>query len=292
VNYLNEIKCYLKIKISQILMRYPTHHKPLKIQHAPKNKPKVLILGIYLEYRENTFNHLISAFNQSTACTVDQIWVSLNPKNSLKDNQAEYKNHANLILVKQIFELKPKFTILNKILEEVDISKYDYLVFTDDDIFVDDNFLDAFIGWQQHLNFCLAQPARTRTSTADNTFVVSRPWLNARETHFVEIGPLFSMHKSIVNELLPFDLESPMGWGYDLVWPIKVSASEKTMGIIDATPVQHSLRPQGAAYSTAKESVLMNEYLSTKQHLNFREACTIVKNYSKISFLKKSFNLF
>src|SRR5262249_35736401 len=57
-----------------------------------------------------------------------------------------------------------------------------------------------------------------------------------------------SIHRSAYPFLLPFDLASPMGWGYENLWSHKLSCRGLKMGIVDAEPVDHSLRQPTAYY--------------------------------------------
>jgi hypothetical protein len=137
------------------------------------------------------------------------------------------------------------------------------------------------------MGFALAQPARTINSYIDHALVRHRPWLRARRTRFVEIGPVFCIERSLYPVLLPFDEASPMGYGYDLVWPLQVSAAGGKMGVIDATPVDHSLRGRGAAYSSDAEIQTMAEYLAERAHLRASEAFRTLRRYYRWPLLAR-----
>lgn len=104
------------------------------------------------------------------------------------------------------------------------------------------------------------------------------PWLRARETRFVEAGPLVSFHVAAARRLLPFDCETPL-WGVDLTWFRVLAKNNLTLGIVDALSVDHSLRPQGKEYKRMKEQALMDEFLGTRVHLSMGEAFTVVKSF-------------
>src|SRR5439155_5541514 len=118
----------------------------------------------------------------------------------------------------------------------------------DDDIALPRGFLDAFLGLQGRTGLALAQPARTHDSYYDHPIVERQLGVQARRTRFVEIGPLVSMRRDAAALLLPFDERSPMGWGYDNLWPLILGRHGLGMGIIDATPVNHGLRKPTAEY--------------------------------------------
>lgn len=91
------------------------------------------------------------------------------------------------------------------------------------------------------------QPARTLHSFHDHHITLQRPWCIAR--------------------LLPFDERSPMGWGYDHIWPVRIEAAGLSMGIIDRVPVDHSLREQSRTYRAVDEQRAMRRLLDTNRHL-------------------------
>ncbi len=125
-----------------------------------------------------------------------------------------------------------------------------------------------------------AQPARTHDSYIDHAIVEQRDGLEARRTRFVEIGPLFSMRRDAVRHLFPFCEESPMGWGYDFVWPVVMERAGLRMGIIDATPIAHNLRKSVTYYDHDSAWREMEAFLAKRHHLTRREAYSIVEAYS------------
>src|SRR5262249_27866144 len=154
-------------------------------------------------------DHVVEALGSSSRHEVVQRWAALcgEPPTS---RVAE-------VTVLKLPERTPKFTILDRLLAAGDREQYDYIVLADDDIIVPEGFLDAFIGLQDDLDFAVAQPARTGNSYIDHSIVRQQPDLLARRTMFVEIGPAVSLHRSCFGLVLPFDLTSPMGWGYENV---------------------------------------------------------------------------
>ena len=51
------------------------------------------------------------------------------------------------------------------------------------------------------------------------------------------------------------------------------------MGIIDAAPVDHSLRDQASAYSSNVAGEAMRVYLQGKKYLNKQEAFTVIETF-------------
>ena len=129
-----------------------------------------------------------------------------------------------------------------------------------------EGFLDAYIALQTKLKFAICQPARTSNSYIDHPIVEQQQGVLARRTMFVEIGPVVSFHRSCYDLVLPFDLTSPMGWGYESVWSRQLAQRGQKMGIIDATPVDHSLRKPVANYSWAEANNQRKSLLLKRDH--------------------------
>ncbi|HEY6529394.1 MAG TPA: hypothetical protein VIZ65_11920 [Cellvibrionaceae bacterium] len=231
----------------------------------------ILVLGIYLADRPNLTLHLVERFAQSQHMSVTQRWAALNGASD------EPSVQAVTVLAPQA--PVPKFSLLNKLLEGVNLEDYDAILVTDDDITLPLGFIDAYFAEQFHYNFALAQPARAWHSFYDHRFTLRRLMCRARQTHFVEIGPVFSFTAEVAPSLLPFNETSPMGWGYDFVWPVLVEQQGRRMGIIDSVSVDHSHREQGAAYSRGEQKRSMQTYLAAHSHLTPKEARTTVKYF-------------
>jgi hypothetical protein len=232
---------------------------------------RVLVLGIYLADREHCTKHLMERYSESQLLQVTQRWAALNGISDDPDLREKTLFYPK--------ELIPKFILLNQLMRDINLQDYDFILFSDDDITLPKGFMDAYIANQIKYNFSLAQPARALHSYYDHRFCLHRPWLRARETRFVEIGPVFSIARNLFNQLLPFNEISPMGWGYDRVWPVIVNNLSLTMGIIDCVRVDHSYRPQGTSYSKAENKITMNNFLEKHAHLTWREARKTTRSY-------------
>ena len=232
---------------------------------------KVLVAGVYLADRRNTASHLVAAFSSSRRFAVTQRWVAV--------AGAPPDAAVAAVTVERRAALAPKFAILNQLLARHGWREFDFVLFCDDDIVVPKGFLDAFLSWQLSCDFALAQPARTRTSYADRKFTRAARGSRARRTRFVEIGPLVSVRADLAPRVLPFDESSPMGWGYDFVWPVIAEAAGLRLGIVDAAPVDHSLRGQASAYSSGEASRAMIAYLARNPHLEKRDAFSVLETY-------------
>jgi hypothetical protein len=201
---------------------------------------------------------------------VEQRWVGVNGTTT----------DARLASVTLISDARPepKFSLINRLLRPTDVDDFDFVIVCDDDIYLPKNFLAAFIAYQTGFDFAVAQPARAWHSHYDHAFVLRRPWLNARQTHFVECGPLVSFRKDAARLLLPFDAANQI-WGIDLVWPEVMRRAGLRMGIVDALSVDHSLRPQAATYDKTEQWAAMCGCLDQRPHLTMNEAFSVVKRY-------------
>lgn len=237
----------------------------------PKNDAvyNVLVIGVVLANKENYFDHIVNVLGQSKH-SVTQYWVSL--FGSLTTNVSNVK-------IENFDSPMPRNNIINYVINHLDISKYDYIIVCDDDIKLPIDFLDKYLYIQNKLNFSIAQPARTNLSHISHGITRRRFWLIARKTIFVEIGPLVSFQKDIFKHIFPFDTTTPMGWGLDYVWPVIIQSLQKSMGIIDATPVDHSLRETAKSYSEEKAHVDLALYQSKHRHFKRAEAQVNLKTY-------------
>lgn len=239
--------------------------------HTPENTPKVLVVGVYLSQKENLVEHLVANLGASKHCAVTQRWVSIGPAST---NPAVVACTVSEVLVRT-----PKFTLINQFVTREDVEDYDFIMVCDDDVSVPPDFIDRFIGWQQHCAFALAQPARTWTSYVDHPFVRKQTFCKARETRFVEIGPIFCASRSMARLILPFDEASAMGWGYDLVWPSIARNHGLRLGIVDDAAIDHSIRARSQHYSTAPELESMANFLATREHVQASEAFVNLQKY-------------
>ncbi len=238
--------------------------------YKPKNN-SVLILGIYLSNQGNNIEHIVSHFNSSSDWHVVQKWVAIGGESESED--------VKKVTVMNLQKGLPKFVLLNKLLSEEILDNFDFFIFCDDDVFLPVDFLKTYLDLTLRYDFALAQPARTHNSYIDWHFVEQLDGMKARRTRFVEIGPLFSVRQDICSEIFPFNERSPMGWGYDFVWPYLIEKMGMRMGIIDATPVEHAMRKPVKNYKHDEANKSMEDYLSRNPYLSKGEAFRILESY-------------
>jgi GT2 family glycosyltransferase len=143
-----------------------------------------------------------------------------------------------------------KFENLNALLARHPPAGYDWLIVLDDDVAMPHHFLDDFLFLAERFDFALAQPAHRRHSHAAWAVTRRRRTSVARQTAFVEIGPLTAFHARTFETLLPFP-PLRVGWGLDAHWAAVAAARGWRIGVLDATAITHILRPIAAGYDRA-----------------------------------------
>jgi hypothetical protein len=239
----------------------------------PERAPsEVLVAGIYLCDQPTHATAIVNSFSQAREYSVSQRWVAIGepPEDSLLAS----------VTVQRLPTPAPKFVILNSVLGQEDLDRYDYVILCDDDVELPDGFVDDFLGYVRRFGFSLAQPARTRDSYIDHLFVAQLDGVLARQTRFVEIGPVLALSREVVPLLVPFDAGSGMGWGYDFAWPNLLERRSLALGIVDATPVRHALRKPVTNYDALAEREELKPYLRRTPHLTPLEAFQIVKTHA------------
>lgn len=230
---------------------------------------RLLIVGVYLADKPNTIKHIYHQFEVTSQHHVEQRWVAINAA------KAESATIPETYLV--LDNPLPKFTILNQL--TLDALDFDWVIIADDDIELDDSFLDNYITLCERYDFALSQPSRTSDSYMDHSFVEAMPGLLARRTRFVEIGPLVCIRRDAMDLILPFDSDVGMGWGLDFIWPLLIEGANLKMGIIDASPIAHRIRPPVSMYNRTTAIKQMSVLLAKKKYLLAKEAFTILEVY-------------
>lgn len=216
--------------------------------HPSSSRGRVLAVGVVLADQVNVAGDACLRLAEGTRFDVDQRWIRV--KNTRRRPRARCALPNPISFSTR--RLRPKYELLNVLLRSIDLAAYDYLLVVDDDVILPYGFVDSFLTLQACLGFSLAQPARTECSFSDHPIVARHPGLVARQTRFVEQGPVLSVHRDLFGDVVPFDLRSPMGWGYEEVWSLEVERLGYRMGIIDATPVDHGVRKPVTNYSASE----------------------------------------
>jgi hypothetical protein len=147
----------------------------------------------------------------------------------------------------------------------------DWLVVLDDDVGLPHGFLDAFIFLAERFDLAIAQPAHRRYSHAAWDVTRRRRRSVVRETAFVEIGPVVAFHARTFSTLLPFP---PLrtGWGLDAHWSALAAERGWRIGVVDATAVEHVLRPVAASYDATDAIEEARAFLDGRPYIRSGEA--------------------
>jgi hypothetical protein len=168
-----------------------------------------------------------------------------------------------------------KFENLNALLAAHPPAAYDWLLVIDDDVALPRGFLDAFLCAAERTGLKLAQPAHRLHSHAAWPVTRRHPGATARETTFVEIGPVTAFHRDSFDVLLPFPEGLPMGWGLDVHWAAVAAEHGWPIGIVDATPIGHTQRPAGSGYARDAAEAQARAFLADRPYVRRDEVRTL-----------------
>jgi GT2 family glycosyltransferase len=167
-----------------------------------------------------------------------------------------------------------KWENVNALLSEHGIDGRDWVFIIDDDVALPPGFLDRFLCVAERGDLRIAQPAHRRRSQAAWPVTRRRPGADGRETSFVETGPVTAFRLDALASLLPFP---PLraGWGLDTHWSAIARERGWPIGIIDATPIAHTLRPVAGMYSRREAVEEAREFLVGRPYIRRDEARTL-----------------
>jgi hypothetical protein len=156
-----------------------------------------------------------------------------------------------------------KFQALNRLLPLC--KDADLLIFVDDDVRFPANFLPRYVSMVRKLDAAIAMPALKTGSYHTYPTTLEQPGCLARQTDFVESGPVVSMTRRFLNQVTPFPESNPMGWGLEACWSKVAREHGWRMAIVDACPVEHMFRPLASRYSRDEALQHMQRYLADNQ---------------------------
>jgi hypothetical protein len=163
-----------------------------------------------------------------------------------------------------------KFENLNALLTAHQLEGHDWLLVVDDDVALPRGFLDALLFLAERFELRLAQPAHRCRSHAAYAVTRRRAGSVVRETGFVEIGPVCAFHASTFDTLLPFP---PLraGWGLDAHWAALARERGWRIGVIDALPVRHAMRPIADSYRREDAVAEARAFLAARPYVSAAE---------------------
>ena len=174
-----------------------------------------------------------------------------------------------------------KFENLDALLADHPADGHDWLLLLDDDVVLPPGFLDDLIAAAERFDLTLAQPAHRRHSHAAWTVTHRRAGALARQTAFVEIGPVTLIRADAFAALLPFP-PLRMGWGLDVHWSALARDHGWREGVVDAVPILHAAAPAAAAYSRAAAEAEARAFLADHPYLPRDEANRTIHTWRSI----------
>jgi GT2 family glycosyltransferase len=173
-----------------------------------------------------------------------------------------------------------KFENLNRLLAAHPADDCDWLLVVDDDVVLPRGFLDRLLFLAERLDFQLVQPAHRARSHAAWRVTRRRAGAVARQTPFVEIGPVTAFARATLPALLPFP-DVRMGWGLDLHWAMLAREHGWRCGVLDAVAIRHSAAPAGDAYSRAAAVAEARALLAERPYVKAAEAQTTLVTHRR-----------
>jgi GT2 family glycosyltransferase len=171
-----------------------------------------------------------------------------------------------------------KFENLNLLLTAHPPAGHDWLLVIDDDVELPRGFLDRFLFLCERFSLALAQPAHRLCSHAAWPVTRRRAGSVARETRFVEIGPVTAFASPTFGVLLPFP-ELRMGWGLDVHWAALAREHGWRCGIVDAVSINHRAAPAASAYTRADAIAEARSFLAERPYVSAREAASTLTTH-------------
>ena len=148
-------------------------------------RSRVLVVGVYLLGAPTWVHEITETLTSTRAHDVEVLWAALG-EGSVPEALAD----ITPVVASGSMD---KFTLVNQVIAHHDLSNFDVLLVTDDDVSFEPGWLDAFLCLQADADLALCQPARSPDSWIDHPFTKQLIGIDARLTHYVEIGPVFSV---------------------------------------------------------------------------------------------------
>lgn len=148
-----------------------------------------------------------------------------------------------------------RLALLNGAAALLDLPDAAWLLLCDDDVTLDVGSLADAVRLAVLAGFDIAQPTHAWGSPHSWSVNRHRLLLWARQTRFVETGPLLMFGPRARRACLPLDASLGMGWGSEATWGTK---RELATGVLDGVTLRH-WEPIGTGYDTTGEQVQADE---------------------------------
>lgn len=247
---------FLLDRLYDLRLRFNPFRKTLATQPRAGHRGKVLVLGVDVPSRSKDLQAVFQALAKS--------------------------RHEVVCEAAPLLQGLGKFQNINRALAHHDLSEFEWLVVTDDDIALPPRFLDTFLDLAEREQLKICMPAHCFNSHL-GFLVTQRKWNSlVRVTRFVECGPLTAFHRDIFSACLPFP-ELRWAWGSDVLWSQIAWDKGMRIGVVDACPLRH-LRPVAGSYDGDEARLEAEAFLREagvhRSRTEFLETVSVVKSLS------------
>jgi len=174
-----------------------------------------------------------------------------------------------------------KFENLNALLAGRHAAAHDWLLVIDDDVRLPRHFLDGLLAAAEALDLALVQPAHRARSHAAWSVTRRQPGVIARETGFVEIGPVTALRRDTFSTFLPFP-PLHFGWGLDLHWAALAQRGPWKLGVVDAVAIAHRSRAIASTYGHGDAVAEAESFLRSRDYVPAVQANRTIATYREL----------
>lgn len=153
-----------------------------------------------------------------------------------------------------------RFSNLNKLYYSRPIHPGAWVVLSDDDAIFVKGTLCNTVKIMTGAGFSLAQPCHSILGWWTSLFNIGRPLLKARDTNYVEQGPVLIADSSFSKSMFPLPDDGDMGWGVEAEW-YGMKPHHFRFGVVDCCRIVHWDR-NAVSYQAKPEMLKMKERLS------------------------------
>jgi hypothetical protein len=157
-----------------------------------------------------------------------------------------------------------RMDLLNRLWDVARADAPAQVVVADDDVSFARGSLAQLLGAASVCGFGIAQPARRRDGDFSHEITRERALMLARQTTFVEIGPLFVVSGAWIPKVLPFPEGFGMGWGLELLWQ-ELHRDGCGLGVVDCVSVDHPGRAGSREYDAGPEGERLRSMLQERK---------------------------
>jgi hypothetical protein len=174
-----------------------------------------------------------------------------------------------------------RLELLNRLVAGL-TSDPEFLILADDDLTVVVGDLGRLIEAGSMFEFDVFQPAHAVGSASAFDFTRKRLVQFARQSRFVEQGPVVVLSRRGRASLLPLPGELGMGWGVEARWSEVARADELRLGIVDAVAVRHYRGTHPRGYDPVQQLQQLDSEVRAAGLTDLRDLHETVRSYGPI----------